>query len=148
MSGYVDFQVSSRWGSQWGNITDLETYRALASSSVTVPEVQTPKRPTAKAILIEVASETGVSVAELKSPSRIKHIAHARFEAMRRIRELGFSYPQIGRILNRDHTTAINGVRRAYEIIAKKEHENTVLRFPSEAKNAMINNQLVAEIVS
>ena len=39
-------------------------------------------------------------------------IAHARQDAMRRIREaLGYSYPRIGRFFGRDHTTVVHGVR-------------------------------------
>jgi hypothetical protein len=61
-----------------------------------------------KQIIAEVAKETGVSVADILGPRRLAPIAAARRIAMQRIRnELGYSYPQIGRMFGRDHSTAI-----------------------------------------
>ena len=70
-----------------------------------------------KQIIAEVAKETGISVADILGPRKLAPIAAARRIAMQRIRnELGYSYPQIGRMFGRDHSTAIwacRGGRRA-----------------------------------
>jgi len=63
------------------------------------------------AILEDVARTHGISVKELKSPSRYRNIAWPRQEAMWRLkRETTLSLPAIGRLLNRDHTTVLHGV--------------------------------------
>jgi len=59
-------------------------------------------------IIAEVAKETGISVADILGPRRLAPVAAARRIAMQRIRnELGYSYPQIGRMFDRDHSTCI-----------------------------------------
>jgi len=73
-------------------------------------------------ILAEVAEQYGLTVVDLKGPARYRHIAWPRQEAMARMarcqRSDGkrvFSLPQIGRFLNRDHTTVLWGIRRHEE---------------------------------
>ena len=61
-----------------------------------------------KQILVEVAEQRRISVAELISEKAYKYLVDARWEAIRRMRdELGYSFPQIGRLLRRDHSTII-----------------------------------------
>lgn len=61
----------------------------------------------------EVSLVTGVSLKEMRSSWRATHICAARHEAWWRMRhELSLSYPQIGRLWGRDHTTILNGVRK------------------------------------
>lgn len=75
------------------------------------PEGMKP-RPLAKQIIAEVAAAHDVTTAELLGPRRFKHLSEARREAMIRIREeLGYSFPRIGRIFDRDHTSIIWNVR-------------------------------------
>ena len=62
------------------------------------------------------ASQTGVSVAELRGASREARVVRVRFAVVWAARGLGASTPQIGRALNRDHTTAVAGIRRAGEL--------------------------------
>ncbi len=69
--------------------------------------------PTVSDLLDDVARMTGVSRAELVGPSRLKTITAARHHAMRCMRDLGYSFPEIGRAFNRDHTTAISACRKA-----------------------------------
>lgn len=63
-------------------------------------------------ILRDVALAHGVSVADLTRPSRRRELAQARWEAAWRLREEPIagrrerSYPQIGRLLNCDYSTA------------------------------------------
>lgn len=67
-----------------------------------------PIRRTMAQILAEVAEQSNVSVADLKSPARFRCIAWPRQEAMwRMVNEGRWSLPQIGRFFNRDHTTVI-----------------------------------------
>lgn len=63
---------------------------------------------TAAGILAAVAAESGVSVEDIKGPSRLSVIVSARRIAARRLREAGLSYPAIGRFLGgRHHTSAM-----------------------------------------
>lgn len=59
-------------------------------------------------IINEVAEKRGLSAKEIKSEKAWRYLVAARFEAVKRLRdELGYSFPQIGRLLNRDHTTIL-----------------------------------------
>jgi chromosomal replication initiation ATPase DnaA len=63
----------------------------------------------------QVASSHRCTIDDLKGPDRFREVVWARQEAMWRMRKTGrFTYPQIGKFLNRDHATIIHGVR-AYE---------------------------------
>ena len=59
-------------------------------------------------IMRQVASETGISINDLRGPRRWAEIVKARRLAAVRLREAGATYPRIGRALNRHHTTAMN----------------------------------------
>lgn len=65
--------------------------------------------------IIDRAAELfGITRADLVSPSRFHIHAHPRFLAAKAMRELGMSYPEIGRRLNRsDHSTIINACEKA-----------------------------------
>ena len=73
-------------------------------------------------ILRNVSKAHGVSIAALRGGvSSNRRDSHARFEAMYRMREeLKMSYPQIGRIFDRHHSTVIHGVRFHKETIEKR----------------------------
>lgn len=70
------------------------------------------------AILVEVAQEYGLKVADLKGPSRIAFAVEARRKAFYRLRsETLLSYPQIGRLMGyRDHSTAIYNFHKYKEM--------------------------------
>lgn len=75
-------------------------------------EVVNAKHPLG--ILIKVGTVFGISTDVIVSHDRHRSIARARFGAMWVFRELGiYSYPEIGRILFRDHTTILHGFRKA-----------------------------------
>ncbi len=82
-------------------------------------------RPTMRAILQEVAAETGYSIEQLKSQSRKHSLAIARHYAMWRMRqETRQSLPQIGAFLGgRDHTTVLHGVRKHAQRLAESMKE-------------------------
>ena len=68
--------------------------------------------PNAREILSTVARSHGVKVADIKGPGRFRSQVFARQDAMWRLYSTGrYSFPEIGRFLNRDHSTVIHGVR-------------------------------------
>lgn len=82
-------------------------------------------------LLVIVANAHNITLAELRGPSRKKHLVRARREfcamarAIRDERFQGhyrFSLPQIGRALNRDHTTVIHALK-AVEKSRQMAHE-------------------------
>ena len=69
-------------------------------------------------LLVIVANQHDLTLAQMRGPSRKKHLVAARREFCWRARsyrdEYGyhrFSLPQIGRALNRDHTTVIHALK-------------------------------------
>ena len=73
--------------------------------------------PRYKAIIKAAAEAHGLTLAQIRSSSRARPVAWARFEAMFRLREIGLSYPQIAPLLClKDHTTVIHGCARWPEI--------------------------------
>ncbi len=76
--------------------------------------------------VLELVGEAfGTSAIVIVSHDRHRMIAQARFGVMWVLRELGHSYPEIGRIIQRDHTTAIQGVKRANSM---REKDSEFLR--------------------
>lgn len=60
----------------------------------------------------EIGARYGVTIGQVKSPSRVKTIVAARREVAIRLRERGWSYPEIGHYLGgRDHTTIMGLVK-------------------------------------
>ena len=77
-------------------------------------KIQTPWRT----ILNEVAKRHMISPKDILSNSRRNFIVVARQEVCWRLhKELKMSLPQIGRRLNRDHTTILHSLR-AYELLS------------------------------
>lgn len=68
---------------------------------------------TAHQIIAEVYSSRGIARDRIRSTSREPHLVAARDEAMGRIRhELGVTYPRIGQMFGRHHSTVIHSVRK------------------------------------
>ena len=66
-----------------------------------------------KKIIFAVAIKHQVSPLDITSASRMAHITKARDEVCYTLRERGWSFTAIGRVLgNRDHSTIINAVER------------------------------------
>jgi chromosomal replication initiation ATPase DnaA len=63
-------------------------------------------------IIAQVCDHHGVAVEEVMGRSRFKRICTARKEAYAMLREERLSYPTIGRMFGRDHTTVVDGVQR------------------------------------
>jgi len=58
-------------------------------------------------ILCQVAQETSVRVKDMKSPKRWAALTNARRLAALRLRAIGLSYPDIGRLLGGKHHTTV-----------------------------------------
>lgn len=70
------------------------------------------RRPSMRNILENIAAETGVTIAQLKSTTRRAPIAHARQLAFYNMYHTGkYSLSQIGGFMKRDHTTVLYGIR-------------------------------------
>jgi chromosomal replication initiator protein len=64
-------------------------------------------------ILSETAAYFGLEPADLASKSRSRQLTQARHVAMYLLRELtGLSLIRIGETFNRDHTTALHGIKK------------------------------------
>lgn len=76
------------------------------------PPVRLPKATTWE-ILREIAADTGVSIDEMRSACRKQVFSRARARAFYELasRRPELSWGEIGKALNKDHTTAIHGVR-------------------------------------
>jgi chromosomal replication initiation ATPase DnaA len=67
-------------------------------------------------IIRECAEEFGISVKDILGNSRVNHIVMARRKAAWIFYQRGtMSYPQIGRLLNKNHSTIIHAVKKYQE---------------------------------
>ena len=65
------------------------------------------------AILRRWAREAGCSVEDILGPSRDPFLVRTRHQAMHEVRKkTGASFPVIGRIFNRDHSSVIHAVKK------------------------------------
>ena len=58
-------------------------------------------------ILVEVCEKLGYSIASIQSKDRSKKLVERRARVYRALRDEGLSLPEIGRLVNRDHTTVL-----------------------------------------
>lgn len=83
-------------------------------------------RQLGKMIIKAVAQKHLVTVKEMLSDRRDKHLAMARQEACYELRaRTELSTPQIGRLLNRDHSTVLHGCRRHEARLMDRVYEKT-----------------------
>jgi chromosomal replication initiation ATPase DnaA len=71
------------------------------------------RRAVALALAAEAGEPLGLTAAEVMSRGREPQQAEARKRAYRAARDLGWSYPQIGRAFERDHSTIIQVLQAA-----------------------------------
>ena len=76
-------------------------------------------RATVRMIASEVSEITGVPASEILGRRRAQEVCHARELVCYVARRTGMTYSQIGRALNRDHSTIIHAV--ANECIRRGE---------------------------
>lgn len=63
------------------------------------------------ALATSVARRHNITMALLRESNRFTHVVAIRCEVAWSLRQAGYSYPMIGRILRRDHSTIITAVR-------------------------------------
>lgn len=69
-------------------------------------------RALAMPVLLRIAKEESTTVADLLGRQRYSSISRARHRAAAVLRwSTGWSYPEIGAVFNRDHTSIIHSVR-------------------------------------
>ena len=72
-----------------------------------------PNETTLTDILREVAIAHGVSESDMRSHRRLRGIVDARFEYFyRAVQETARSFPEIGRMIKKDHSSVYNGCRK------------------------------------
>ncbi len=62
-------------------------------------------------ILTSVCENHNITLNELLSPRRNRKFVLARKECARILRENGLSYPKIGKIMNRDHSSIVHLIK-------------------------------------
>lgn len=62
-------------------------------------------------LTLETAEKHGITVAEMLSPSRASHLVEARRDLAFALRARAWSYPRIGKLMKRDHTTIMSLVK-------------------------------------
>lgn len=83
-----------------------------------IPDPTSGPQHTEKAVhacVIHAATRWGLTPGEIVSTSRRREFIDARHVAAAAARFCGASFPQIGHVLRRDHTTAMNAVTRVGE---------------------------------
>lgn len=61
-----------------------------------------------------VAAERNIRISDLLGTTRERKVVVARALLYRHAREMGLSYPRIGKIFGRDHTTVLHSVREHF----------------------------------
>lgn len=82
---------------------------------------------TAVAIVNAVARETSVPVDIILRRGGPASAYNARAEVYRRLRQLGASYHEIGRVMQRDHSTVMGVLSRRAEIIHRCKIASPIL---------------------
>lgn len=83
------------------------SFTARAAAHTETPHVQ------AMEVVCQVAAANELELSDLRGPSRTKRLVEVRGLAAAAAREAtDVSWPQLGRILNRDHSTLIHAVRK------------------------------------
>ncbi len=101
----------------------VECARALPILTIDklVADPSVPSERLAQAAIDAVCDIYGVELADMLSPSRLKPVVTARQVACYIIKDrvTDLSYPAIGRLFGRDHTTIMHGVARIRDRIAQ-----------------------------
>jgi chromosomal replication initiation ATPase DnaA len=63
-------------------------------------------------LIAKIEQDYGLEKGTLASPSRERFYVNIRAKTVKKLRKMGLSYPMIGRLLNRDHTSIIHLNRR------------------------------------
>jgi chromosomal replication initiator protein len=92
--------------------------------------VNTPLPVSVLKIVCAVANMYNVTLAQMRTPCRVKHLAFARQVAMFLLREkFGWSFAEIGGIFGRDHSTVLYAIQKVRECIQSDESFRTQLEY-------------------
>lgn len=72
-----------------------------------------PRETSISQIFQRIAADNGITLSQLKSAARPRHIAWPRQYGMLLCKRAGATYEQIGQYLNREHCTIMHGVKAA-----------------------------------
>lgn len=84
-------------------------------------------------VVHHVAHIFGVTADRLRGPGRREEIVAARHAVFLVLRRRGMSYPLIGKLLRKDHSTVICGCRRALRLAAGNAHYRALVERALEA---------------
>jgi chromosomal replication initiation ATPase DnaA len=74
-------------------------------------QISHANRDLVKSIAHAVCEKSGTQVSEVFSTNRARHVVATRHLVMYLAHKAGLSYPEIGKAINRDHTTVMEGVK-------------------------------------
>ena len=107
----------------------LELFRAAcmtacASRLASFPQSRSscggvPPKPLVALLATMEGAREGYDAQSVLGTSRLRPIAYARFRSWRKLRELGYSLPGIGKAYGKDHTTILAGIRSIKKAEAK-----------------------------
>lgn len=80
-------------------------------------------------VIEQICIEYGVALHEVMGDSRVHDYVYARQACFYALQKMGLSSTQIGRLMSRDHSTVLYGIR------VHKERVNRVFRLNQSAKN-------------
>ncbi len=87
-------------------------------------------------VLKDVVHRSGLSPEAILSRARTGEIVEVRRELARRLRERGLSYPQIGALLGRDHSTVLALLRQTHRTGAPRRARCVGCRAPYQDHQA------------
>ena len=73
---------------------------------------KTPHQQTCEHLAEMLGRHSGLTLSEVRAYDRRAPVVRARDEAMAYLRDKGWTYPQIGRFFDRDHSTCVVAVQR------------------------------------
>lgn len=71
-------------------------------------------------VITEVAEENGIKPRDIIAKKWSRRYSQPRQDAMLAARDMGFSFPMIGKVFKRDHTTVMDGVKVALKREARQ----------------------------
>ena len=87
------------------------------------PSAKTKRQRMAE-IIETVSTETATGVRDILSTSRLKSVCLARQYAMYKCCEQGYSYPEVGAVFERDHTTVMYAHKKIGKMLEGDNRES------------------------
>lgn len=66
--------------------------------------------------ILRAAKVSGIPAGDIAGPCRKPYVCFTRYVVMAALRDRGLSLPAIGRIVHRDHSTILYGLRQAEKL--------------------------------